>query len=225
MYISKTLKNKLYRNWFYIILFFALVQTMNTCESESKIQNLNSVIQNLDIENQKFKSELNKKNEKVTSQSQIIISLNEAIKSGEIEIKNLKKLKSKVRFVTQTKIDTVFVEYYKTVIDSLNNKPFDYKNYFDYQDVDGWYNLEGYATNLGLHIDSLNIKNDFSIYIADKKLNFLRKANPEVILLNKNPYTQTVKMHNIVIQYEQPFYNNKYIWAGIGFVGGVLLSK
>jgi hypothetical protein len=198
---------------------------MNTCESESKIQNLNSVIQNLDIENQKFKSELNKKNEKVTSQSQIIISLNEAIKSGEIEIKNLKKLKSKVRFVTQTKIDTVFVEYYKTVIDSLNNKPFDYKNYFDYQDVDGWYNLEGYATNLGLHIDSLNIKNDFSIYIADKKLNFLRKANPEVILLNKNPYTQTVKMHNIVIQYEQPFYNNKYIWAGIGFVGGVLLSK
>jgi len=76
-----------------------------------------------------------------------------------------------------------------------------------------------------LHIDSLNIKNDFSIYIADKKLNFLRKANPEVILLNKNPYTQTVKMHNIVIQYEQPFYNNKYIWAGIGFVGGVLLSK
>lgn len=216
---------KFYKNWFYILLIFLIVQTVDSCEGHKKIQSLNSVISNLDIENQKFKTELNKKDEKVISQAQIIITQKEAIKNGLIEIDKLKKIKSKVKIVTETKVDTVYIEYYKTIIDSLNQEPFDYKNYFDYQEPKGWYSINGYATNLGIGIDSLRVKNDFSIYIADKKLNIFGKSNPEVILLNKNPYTETIKMHNIVIRYEQPFYNNKYLWAGVGFVGGVLLAK
>ncbi len=223
--VPKILIQKFYKNWFYILLIFLIVQTVDSCEGHKKIQSLNSVISNLDIENQKFKTELNKKDEKVISQAQIIISQKEAIRNGLIEIDKLKKIKSKVKIVTETKVDTVYIEYYKTIIDSLNQEPFDYKNYFDYQEPKGWYSINGYATNLGIGIDSLRVKNDFSIYIADKKLNIFGKSNPEVILLNKNPYTETIKMHNIVIRYEQPFYNNKYLWAGIGFVGGVLLAK
>lgn len=223
--VPKYLIQKFYKNWFYILLIFLIVQTVDSCEGHKKIQSLNSVISNLDIENQKFKTELNKKDEKVISQAQIIISQKEAIKNGLIEIDKLKKIKSKVKIVTETKVDTVYIEYYKTIIDSLNQEPFDYKNYFDYQEPKGWYSINGYATNLGIGIDSLRVKNDFSIYIADKKLNIFGKSNPEVILLNKNPYTETIKMHNIVIRYEQPFYNNKYLWAGVGFVGGVLLAK
>jgi hypothetical protein len=223
--VPKILIQKFYKNWFYILLIFLIVQTVDSCEGHKKIQSLNSVISNLDIENQKFKTELNKKDEKVISQAQIIISQKEAIKNGLIEIDKLKKIKSKVKIVTETKVDTVYIEYYKTIIDSLNQEPFDYKNYFDYQEPKGWYSINGYATNLGIGIDSLRVKNDFSIYIADKKLNIFGKSNPEVILLNKNPYTETIKMHNIVIRYEQPFYNNKYLWAGVGFVGGVLLAK
>ena len=225
IYISKHLIQKFYKNWFYVLLIFLIVQTVDSCEGHKKIESLNSVIRNLDIENQKFKTDLNKKDEKVTSQAQIIISQKEAIRNGLIEIDKLKKIKSKVQIVTQTKVDTVYIEYYKTIIDSLNQEPFDYKNYFDYQEPKGWYSINGYATNLGIGIDSLRVKNDFSIYIADKKLNLFGKSNPEVILLNKNPYTETIKMHNIVIQVEQPFYNNKLLWAGVGFVGGVLLSK
>lgn len=225
IYISKHLIQKFYKNWFYVLLIFLVVQTVDSCEGHKKIESLNSVIRNLDIENQKFKTDLNKKDEKVTSQAQIIISQKEAIRNGLIEIDKLKKIKSKVQIVTQTKVDTVYIEYYKTIIDSLNQEPFDYKNYFDYQEPKGWYSINGYATNLGIGIDSLRVKNDFSIYIADKKLNLFGKSNPEVILLNKNPYTETIKMHNIVIQVEQPFYNNKLLWAGFGFVGGVLLAK
>ena len=225
IYISKHLIQKFYKNWFYVLLIFLIVQTVDSCEGHKKIESLNSVIRNLDIENQKFETDLNKKDEKVTSQAQIIISQKEAIRNGLIEIDKLKKIKSKVQIVTQTKVDTVYIEYYKTIIDSLNQEPFDYKNYFDYQEPKGWYSINGYATNLGIGIDSLRVKNDFSIYIADKKLNLFGKSNPEVILLNKNPYTETIKMHNIVIQVEQPFYNNKLLWAGFGFVGGVLLAK
>jgi hypothetical protein len=225
IYLSKHLIQKFYKNWFYVLLIFLIVQTVDSCEGHKKIESLNSVIRNLDIENQKFKTDLNKKDEKVTSQAQIIISQKEAIRNGLIEIDKLKKIKSKVQIVTQTKVDTVYIEYYKTIIDSLNQEPFDYKNYFDYQEPKGWYSINGYATNLGIGIDSLRVKNDFSIYIADKKLNLFGKSNPEVILLNKNPYTETIKMHNIVIQVEQPFYNNKLLWAGIGFVGGVIIAK
>jgi hypothetical protein len=225
IYISKHLIQKFYKNWFYVLLIFLVVQTVDSCEGHKKIESLNSVISNLDIENQKFKTDLNKKDEKVTSQAQIIISQKEAIRNGLIEIDKLKKIKSKVKIVTQTKVDTVYIEYYKTIIDSLNQEPFDYKNYFDYEEPKGWYSINGYATNLGIGIDSLRVKNDFSIYIADKKLNLFGKSNPEVILLNKNPYTETIKMHNIVIQVEQPFYNNKLLWAGFGFVGGVLIAK
>lgn len=223
--VPKYLIQKFYKNCFYILLVFLVVQTVDSCEGHKKIESLNSVISNLDIENQKFKTQLNKKDEKVTSQAQIIISQKEAIDNGLIEIDKLKKIKSKVKIVTQTKIDTVFVEYYKTVVDSLNEQPFDYKNYFDYQEAKGWYSLSGYATNFGIGIDSLRVKNDYSIYIADKKLNLFGKSNPEVILLNKNPYTETIKMYNVVIEVEQPFYNNKFLWAGVGFVGGVLLAK
>lgn len=223
--ISKELIQKFYRNWFYVLLVFLLVQMADSCESHKKIESLNSVISNLDIENQKFKTEINKKEEKVTSQAQIIISQKQAIENGLIEIDRLKNIKSKVKIITETKVDTVYIEYYKTVIDSLNEQPFDYKNYFDYQEPKGWYSLSGYATNLGIGIDSLRVKNDYSIYIADKKLNLFGKSNPEVILLNKNPYTETIKMHNVVIKVEQPFYNNKFLWAGVGFVGGVILAK
>ena len=223
--ISKELIQKFYRNWFYVLLVFLLVQMADSCESHKKIESLNSVISNLDIENQKFKTEINNKEEKVTSQAQIIISQKQAIENGLIEIDRLKNIKSKVKIITETKVDTVYIEYYKTVIDSLNEQPFDYKNYFDYQEPKGWYSLSGYATNLGIGIDSLRVKNDYSIYIADKKLNLFGKSNPEVILLNKNPYTETIKMHNVVIKVEQPFYNNKFLWAGVGFVGGVILAK
>ena len=120
---------------------------------------------------------------------------------------------------------TIFIYKHLNIVKNWFFEIFDYKNYFDYKEPKGWYSISGYATNLGIGIDSLRIKNDFSIYIADKKLNIFGKSNPEVILLNKNPYTETIKMHNIVIRYEQPFYNNKYLWAGLGFVGGVLLAK
>ncbi len=225
MFSNSNLLKKFYRNWFYVLAVVLLIQFAGSCEKDKEINALNSVISNLDIEKQKFITETNKKNEQITSQAQIIISQKQAIENKLIEIKRLKNIKSKVKFVTETKVDTVYVEYYKQVIDTLNNQPFHYKNYFDYVEPEGWYSLSGYATNLGVGIDSLRIKNDFSIYIADKKLNLFGKSNPEVILLNKNPYTETIKMHNIVIKVEQPFYNNKFLWGGIGFIGGVLLSK
>ncbi len=198
---------------------------LDACERDKVNKNLLRNIESLDITNQKFKTELNKNKEKVTSQNQIILTQQQAIDNGLIEIKKLKKIKSKVRLVTNTKIDTVFIPYNRIVVDSSSTEPIQFRNYFDYQEAKGWYSLSGYASQLGIGIDSLRVRNDYSIYIADKKLNIFGKSNPEVLLLNKNPYTETIQMQNVIIKVYTPFYKKNTFWAGVGFVGGYLLAK
>ena len=225
MWVSELIKKKMYRSLFVFVLLLLAISMLDACERDKVNKNLLRNIESLDITNQKFKTELNKNKEKVTSQNQIILTQQQAIDNGLIEIKKLKKIKSKVRLVTNTKIDTVFIPYNRVVIDSSSTEPIQFRNYFDYQEPKGWYSLSGYASQLGIGIDSLRVKNDYSIYIADKKLNIFGKSNPEVILLNKNPYTETIQMQNVVIKIYQPFYQKNVFWAGVGFVGGFLLAK
>ena len=224
-WLTETIKKKAYRTFSIFVLFLLAISMLDACERDKVNKNLLRNIESLDITNQKFKTELNKNKEKVTSQNQIILTQQQAIDNGLIEIKKLKKIKSKVRIVTNTKIDTVFIPYNRVVIDSSSTEPIQFRNYFDYQEPKGWYSLSGYASQLGIGIDSLRVKNDYSIYIADKKLNIFGKSNPEVILLNKNPYTETIQMQNVVIKIDQPFYQKNVFWAGVGFVGGFLLAK
>lgn len=224
-WLTETIKKKAYRSFSILVLFILAIFILETCEMQKEKEILLSNIKSLDITNQKFKTELNKNKEKVTSQNQIILTQKQAIDNGLIEIKRLKKIKSKVRFVTNTKIDTVFIPYNRVVVDSSSTEPIQFRNYFDYQEPKGWYSLSGYASQLGIGIDSLRVKNDYSIYIADKKLNIFGKSNPEVILLNKNPYTETIQMQNVVIKVYTPFYKKNTFWAGLGFVGGYLLAK
>jgi len=225
MWVSELIKKKMYRSLFVFVLLLLAISMLDACERDKVNKNLLRNIESLDITNQKFKTELNKNKEKVTSQNQIILTQQQAIDNGLIEIKKLKKIKSKVRLVTNTKIDTVFIPYNRVVIDSSSTEPIQFRNYFDYQEPKGWYSLSGYASQLGIGIDSLRVKNDYSIYIADKKLNIFGKSNPEVILLNKNPYTETIQMQNVIIKVYTPFYKKNTFWAGVGFVGGYLLAK
>ena len=218
-------KKKLYRILLMISLLFLVVSMLDSCEKEVQNENLLKNIASLDIESQRFKTEIKKNGDKINSQNQIILTQKQAIDNGLIEIDGLKRIKSKVSVVTNTKIDTIFIPYNRVVVDSSSSKPIEYRNYFDYQEPKGWYSLSGYSSELGITLDSLNVKNDFSIYIADKKVNLFGKSNPEVLLLNKNPYTETIQMQNVVITIYKPFYNKNSFWAGVGFIGGVLLAK
>lgn len=214
---------------FILLIFVCLLYIFskyNNIKLQNHNQNLQSNIKKLDIDNQKFQTEINQNKEKVTFQNQVILTQKAAIEKGKIEVEKLKNIKSKVSFVTNTQKDTIFITYSNTISDtSFLNQDKHYKNLFQYQDNAGWFSLSGYATELGVGIDSLKIKNEFSVYIADKKINFFRKSQPQVILLNKNPYTETIKMNNIVIKVDEPFYQRNVFWAGVGFFGGFVLRK
>ena len=225
-WLTEEIKKKMYRSVSVFSLLLLGVSVMDSCEKEKENANLINNLSVLNLENQSFKTEIQKNNDKLTSQDQIILTQKQAIDNGLIEINKIKNIKSKVRIVTKTKIDTVFIPYTKIVNDTTElDKGFDYKNFFEYSEPKGWYSLSGYASNLGIGIDSLRIRNDYSIYIADKKLNLFGKSKPEVLLLNKNPYTQTIQMNNVVIKVYTPFYQKNGFWAGVGFVGGFLLAK
>ena len=225
-WLTEELKKKAYKSVAVFSLLLLGMSMMDSCEKDKENANLLNNLSALNLENQTFKTEIQKNNEKLTSQDQIILTQKQAIDNGLIEIKKLKNIKSKVRVVTKTQIDTVFIPYTKIVKDTTQlENGFEWKNYFDYVEPKGWYSLSGYASNLGIGIDSLRIKNDYSIYIADKKLNMFGKSKPEVILLNKNPFTETIQMNNVVIKVYTPFYQKNGFWAGVGFLGGFLLAK
>ena len=222
---KEVLMKKVYRILLLVTLLFLVISMLDSCEKDVQNKNLLRNISNLDIENQRFKTEIKKNGDKINSQSQIILTQKQAIDNGLIEIDGLKRIKSKVSVVTSTKIDTVFIPYNRVVVDSSSSSPIQYRNYFDYQEPKGWYSISGYSSDFGVGIDSLRVKNDFSIYIADKKVNLFGKSNPEVLLINKNPYTETIQMQNVIITIYQPFYKKNSFWAGVGFVGGFLLAK
>lgn len=222
---SDFVMKRLYRVLFVISFLVMIVFFIESCEEKKHTQMLQNNISQLNLENQKFKTEITKTNQTITSQSQIILTQKEAIVNGLIEIERLKNIKSKVRVVTSTQIDTLFVPYDKVVSDTIYDGKIDYRRYFSHEEANGWYLLNGFASDDGINIEKLSVKNDFSIYIADKKIGLFKKPQPEVLLLSKNPYTETIQMSNVVITMYQPFYKKNIFWFGVGALGGVLLAK
>lgn len=213
-----------YRSALIIVFLILMVSISDSCQKDKQNQNLLNNIAQLNFDKQEFETTITKNKERLSSQSQIILTQKEAIKNGLIEIDRLKKIKSKVRVVTKTKIDTVYVPYTKKIIDTVSNK-LDYRNYFDYVEPKDWFRINGYASKNGLTIDSLSVKNELSIYIADKKLGLFKKSKPSVMVLSKNPYTETVEMSNVVIKNYKPFYKKNLFWGGLGLLGGFLLAR
>tara|TARA_R110000764_G_scaffold214212_1_gene300694 strand:+ start:198 stop:893 length:696 start_codon:yes stop_codon:yes gene_type:complete len=224
-YFAELLKKKIYRVLLLVTFLFLIISMVESCEKEKENKTLLNNISSIGLDNQKFKTEIKKNGDRIYSQNQIILTQKQAIQNSLIEIKSLKSIKSKVSVITRTIIDTLFVPYNRVVVDSSSSGAKQIRNYFDYKEPKGWYSISGYSSDFGVGIDSLSIKNDFSIYIADKKLGFFKKANPEVLLINRNPYTEIIQMKNVIITVNQSFYNKNSFWAGVGFVGGFLLAK
>lgn len=222
--LSQKFKTKFLLNALMIFIALFLLLLNEQCTNQDSIQRLNKNIVNLGLENQTFKTEKTKTSELISSQAQIILTQKEAMNNGVIELKRVKKLKSKVRIVSETRIDTVFVPFTEElVVNEDGNTETVFK--FDYKEPKDWYSLNGYVNSKGLGIDNLTVKNDYTIYIADTKMGMFKKTVPEVLLVNKNPYTETINMNNIVIIYEKPFYKKNGFWFGVGVVGGILIAK
>lgn len=203
---------------------------LRSCQLEKDYKRVSSALTVADLKNQKFETELNEKGEQINSQKQLILSKEEAIQNNLIEIEDLKKykrIKSKTKIVTQTKIDTVFVAF--DPVDKNDSTfvplPSGFLRTFKYLEKDDWFKFSGTVSENGLTMNNMEIKNDYSLLIADKKLGLFSKAEPQVVLTNLNPYTRTVSMNNVQIQYKKPFYKKEWFWFVLGATTTTIIIK
>lgn len=216
------------------VIFLALTVVIcfllfRSCELQKDYDRVSSALTVADLKNQKFESELNEKGEEIATQKQLILSQEEALQNNLVEIKELKeykRIKSKTQIVTKTEIDTVFVSYTPIENDSTQiDIPNGFFRNFEYTEKDDWYKFSGSVSDRGLTMYNMQIKNDYILLIADKKLGLFTKPEPQVILTNSNPYTQTVSMNNVQIKYEKPFYKKEWFWFVLGATTTTVILK
>ena len=205
-----------------LLLIVAIMLLMKSCSIISENNNLKQEVAAYKSENQAFSEEIVKGGQKMAEQEQLIVTQKEAIAAGLVKIKNLKNVKSQVRVETITKVDSFFVAFDSTATQGPDSNQT--KN-FSYQDPKNWFALSGSVTNSGVGISEMSFRNKYHITIADKKVGFFKAPKPLVVLVNENPYTQTEKMNNLVIDNKSPFYKRPWFWAAIGFGAGFYLTK
>lgn len=214
-----------YKTIFFVLLIIVIFLTFKNCEKDSMISDLEDNMEAVDFSNQKFKKEINDLNQEITTQKQVILTKDQAIKSGLLAYdelhKKYKKVKSKVVVVTETKFDTIKIPFEP---DSSDVALPDFSKAFKYKEPDNWLSFGGTVTNQGITLDSLKIRNKYSILIADKRMGFFKKSKPSVILTNENPYTETIKMNNVQVKQIKPFYKKNWFWFGLGVISKTLID-
>jgi len=223
------MKDYLHRTIILALLIVCVILFNRSCETQKKYERVASALTIADLNNQKFKSEINKQGEEIAVQNQLILSKDEALENNLLEIEELKKyknIKSKTTFETITKTDTVFVPFTKEISDTIQMPiPDGFFRYFKYQEKDNWYSFSGTVSDLGVTMYEMDIKNKYSILIADKKLGLFRKAQPEILLTNENPYTSTISMNNVQVKYDVPFYKKEWFWFVLGSATTIYITK
>jgi len=215
------------------------------CQLKKDHDNLLNQVSALKTGEKFFQKKLLEDSSTIASQTQTILSQDEAIKLGLLQLEgDIKKVQSQVRQGQKISIDSVEVPFIpnnwadttgwmskiksgdssRATLDSLlaNSiivpKGYSLKN--------KWYTLDGKVRKEGLLIDSLSIKNESSVTVGWKNAGFLGlKKEPIVEIKNTNPYLSVEKMSNVFVKKKKGLFQNPIFWTGIGIVGGHFLIK
>ena len=205
--------------WAVILLVFCCV----VYGQNKSINSFKNQMQKFTLENLAFEEELNGKGEKIISQDQIILSQKDAIEQGLLEIGRLKKIKSQVNIVTETRIDTFIVNHTDTIVEYFEGKAFlklpQTYNYFNQH-----LSFAAEISEYGLQVNRISIMNTSTITIGYKNNGLFKKRVPVVELINSNPYVNTNSVGNIVIEENKSLIVNPKVWGGIGLILGLIIK-
>jgi hypothetical protein len=220
-----------HRYTFYIIGVIIAVFSLRGCYNQQSIINDNNEAWR-QLEKQRTDSLtkiINEKGEEIATQEQLVITEKQAKEMALLENERLKKIKSKVKIKTVTKIKHIWIPYDTTIFihDTLSDSSFTARAF---SVGDEWYNVKGITMKKGIYIDNISFNNELSTTIGYKKdkglKNIFKSSYPVVEVKNNNPYSSTVAMENIVIKpKKKKFYETKGFALGVGILGGFLLFK
>lgn len=195
---------------------------VQSCRNGANYDRVKIALRQMAMEKDSLEVQVQKDGSKIAEQSQMILTQKEAIETGLLEIDRLKNVKSQVRFLTKTVVDTFYAEVGEPIIiDSATNSVM---RTFRYNEKDDWFSVSGDYTEDRLRINNLTYRDEYQLTIADKKLGFFKKPEPSVILKSKNPYTDIQSMQNIVITVQNPWYKRPWVWGLSGFATGYLIK-
>jgi len=155
-------------------------------------------------------------------------SLNDYINKNEDlkkEVKKFKKISSITKSSTKTVIDTIKVAFLDTVrVDS--------NGYFtkDIKIDSTYYKMDFRIDNVSFNLNHLEIPNDQTIIIGDKKIKNImgisKGTEYTIDITNSNPYVQTLNMQNFTIKDEKKWYQTKtFHTVGGVVIGGYIMYK
>lgn len=115
----------------------------------------------------------------------------------------VKKIKSIIRVVTDTKIDTLEIPFEVPVEKEIDGSIY-IKTPQPFLKIDKWYTISGTVRNTGVFFDSLSYRNEFLITTGTEDhgsfiKNLLKTNRPTVTLRDNNPYSTTKTLHQTVI--------------------------
>jgi hypothetical protein len=236
------MKNKITIAALVILLFLVI---WKGCQLKADHDNLLNQVSSLQTGEKFYKTKVLEDSSTIASQTQTILSQDEAIKLGLLKLEgDIKKVQSQVRQGQTINIDSVPIPFVpdnfadtsgwmvrlrqgdssKATLDSLLANSIIIPKKFSLKDK--WYSIDGKVLRDGLLMDSLKISNESSVTIGWKNAGFLGlKKEPMVEIKNTNPYLSVTKMSNVVVKKKKGLLQNPIFWTGLGFLGGAYFIK
>lgn len=143
----------------------------------------------------------------------------------------LKNQIAQISTETVTQIDTIFIKYTDTIVSDFDSDKFiEIPRSFSTETE--YYSISGEVRKNGV-VAVPSVRNFQTITIGetnqDGAFSFLKKKIPVIQIDNKNPYTETISMENVVIVKSPPrWYETRFFQIMAGFAGGFtvgLLTK
>jgi hypothetical protein len=217
------------QNFVIVALILAIVLLVcGYCEKKGQLTYLEKQFSKFELKKQDFKVIVNKNKEKLIQQEQLILTLQQAKNLNVIDSKDWKNTQSRVEFVTQTRIDTIFIAFNDTlrINDTIYSKSnFDCLKHFNLSDK--FFYINGNLLENGIKIDSLSFPNIATITIGEKRQGIFKKSLPIVEIKNSNPYIKTIDLSNVVINNKKKTYQKNSFWftigTSLGFLGTLIL--
>ena len=189
----------------------------------SKYSNYRQQMALFDVKEQAYLETINENGERLIEQQQIIMSQDDAIASGLLEIEKLKEVNSQVSVVTNTIIDTIVVSHVDTVIQQINGNAY-LKLPQQYSFNDDFMNFKAEINEVGLSVDNITIFNETTVTIGKEKQGLFKPLKPVVKIKNTNPYMNTMSVQNVVIEKKTNLIHDKRAWGVVGIFIGLALN-
>lgn len=227
-----------------LLAIIVIILLFRSCESAKDRDRLISQLAEYKVGEKAFRKKMQDDSSTIATQTQTILSQDEAIKLGLLKLEGqVKDVQSQVRESQRLIIDSVpmpFVpngygdtsewarrlkngERTKALCDSLIANSVIVPK--DFKTEQKFYKIYGKVKKDGVIMDSLRIENESSVTIGWRKCGFLNlKREPIVEIKNTNPFVDIKKINNVVIKPKSGILHTKGFWIGLGGVIGFLLK-